>query len=192
MPEQTPRRPHTGRRRNEAARQAVLGAAVRLLSRPKGETTSVEEIARESGVSKHTIYRWWPSKGAVLLGALVEQARQEEDASPEGAFAADLDRFLIATFRAADRAAPLLRGIMAEAQRDSRAAEGMRQFTAARREELRQVLMAVQRRGELPAEADLGLLVDQVYGFLWYRILIGHAPLTADAAEGLARSIRRW
>ncbi|HEX6451195.1 MAG TPA: TetR/AcrR family transcriptional regulator [Trebonia sp.] len=183
-----PRRPHTGRRRNEAARQAVLDAAAELLGRPEGAATSVEEIAQASGVSKHTIYRWWPSKGAVLLEAMVEQARQEAGMPPEGTSPAGFERFLAATFSAAERAAPLLRSVMAEAQRDPRAAEGMRQFTAARREELRRVLIAEQSRGKLSQDADLDLLIDQVYGLLWYRILIGHAPLNADVAARLART----
>ncbi len=67
----------------------------------------------------------------------------------------------------------------------------MRQFAAARRAELRHLLEAGQGRGELPGNADLDLLVDQVYGLLWYRILIGHAPLTADVAARLARSLTR-
>lgn len=188
-PAPAPRRPHTGRRRNQAARQAVLDAAAELLGRPDGAATSVEEIALASGVSKHTIYRWWPSKGAVLLEALVEQARQEAGTEPSGVLAADLEAFLAATFRTAERAAPLLRGAMAEAQRDPQAAAGMRQFTAARREELHRVLEAGQSRGELPGNPDLDLLIDQIYGLLWYRILIGHAPLTADVAAQLTRAL---
>jgi AcrR family transcriptional regulator len=190
-PAPAPRRAHTGRRRNEAARQAVLDAAAELLSRPDGAATSIEEIAQASGVSKHTIYRWWPSKGAVLLDALVEQAKQEAGATPAGTLETELETFLAATFRAAERAAPLLRGAMAEAQRDQKAAEGMRQFTAARRKELRHLLEAGQSRAELPANLDLDLLIDQVYGLLWYRILVGHAPLTADVAARLARSLTR-
>lgn len=184
-----PRRPHTGRLRNQAARQAVLAAAAELLSRPDGAATSIEEIAQAAGVSKHTIYRWWPSKGAVLLEAMVEQARQEDGQSPAGTFPSDLEKFLVATFRAAQRAAPLLRSAMAEAQRDPKAAEGMRQFTAARRAELRRLLTAGQSRGELPGTTDLDLLIDQIYGLLWYRILIGHAPLTADLAIRLTRAV---
>jgi len=46
-----------------------------------------------------------------------------------------------------------------------------------------------QSRGELPGNADLDLLVDQIYGLLWYRILVGHAPLTADTATQLSRAV---
>ena len=119
---------------------------------------------------------------------MVEQARQTA-APPTGSFAADLESFLAATFATAGRAAPLLRGAMAEAQRDPQAAAGMRQFTAARREELRRLLAAGQSSGDLPLSQDLDLLVDQVYGLLWYRIMVGHAPLTADVAAQLAGNL---
>src|SRR6478672_6817511 len=70
-------RPHTGRRRNEAARQAVLDAALRLLVESKGAPITVEAVARAAGVGKQTLYRWWPSKGAVLLDALTDRAGQD-------------------------------------------------------------------------------------------------------------------
>ena len=65
----------------------------------------------------------------------------------------------------------------------------MRQFTAARREELRHLLQVGQSRGELPRDTDLDLLIDLAYGLIWYRILIGHAPLTADVATRLTRTL---
>lgn len=120
---------------------------------------------------------------------MVDQARQEAGAATAGVLATDLETFLTATFRTAERAALMLRSAMAEAQRDPQAAEGMRQFTAGRREELRHLLQAGQDRGELPGGTDLDLLIDQVYGLLWYRILIGHAPLTADVAAQLTREL---
>jgi Tetracyclin repressor-like, C-terminal domain len=69
---------------------------------------------------------------------------------------------------------------MAEALRDADAAEGLGEFAAARGQELRGLLARGQARGELSSDADLDLMVDQVYGVLWYRLLIGHAPLGAD------------
>ena len=34
-----------------------------------------------------------------------------------------------------------------------------------------------QQRGELSADADLATLVDMAFGFVWYRMMVGHAPL---------------
>jgi len=45
------------------------------------------------------------------------------------------------------------------------------------------------RRGELAADADVELLVEQAYGVLWYRVLVGHAPLTQALADRLVRGL---
>ncbi len=185
------RRPHTGRRRNEAARRAILDAALELLAQHGGAAVTVDTIAAAAGVGKQTIYRWWPSKGAVLLEAMTERARGYAPAPDAGTLRGDLEVFLAATFRSAGDAeiAPLLRTVMAEAQRDPHAAEVLRNFTSERRHELGGLLARGRDRGELPPEADLDLIVDQAYGLLWYRIMLDHAPLTADVATRLANAL---
>ncbi|KAB8188567.1 TetR family transcriptional regulator [Nonomuraea phyllanthi] len=182
-------RPHTGRRRNPAVRQAILDHAADLLIAHDYAAVSTDAIARAAGVSKHTIYRWWPSKGAVLLEAMAERARQQTPGLNTGVFAEDLETFLAATFRTADRVSGLLRGIMAEAQRDPVAAEGLRQFVTGRRDELHALLTRGLEQGELPPDTDPDLLVDQIFGLMWYRLLIGHAPVDGDVATRLARSL---
>ncbi|GGL22044.1 TetR family transcriptional regulator [Sphaerisporangium melleum] len=182
-------RPHTGRRRNPAVRDAVLRSAAELLAGPDGMAVSIDAIARMAGVSKHTIYRWWPSKGAVLLEAVVEHAQQEVAIPDTGALVTDLATFLADTFRAVERAGALLRRLIAEALRDTASAQEMREFIVARRGGLRSLLVRGQERGELPAEQELELTMDQIYGLMWYRLLIADSPLTADDAARLARSV---
>jgi len=60
-------RQHTGRRRNAAARDAILDVTIELL-RTRGTTgLTIDAIAEAAGVGRQTIYRWWPSKGAVAV-----------------------------------------------------------------------------------------------------------------------------
>src|SRR6516164_6948275 len=92
--EMTPRRPHTGRRRNEAARDAILDAAFRLLSQPATEPLTIDVIAAEAGVGRQTIYRWWPSKGAVVADAMIRGARAMVPPRATGSFGEDLRCFL--------------------------------------------------------------------------------------------------
>ncbi len=80
---------------------------------------------------------------------------------------------------------------MAEALRDPAVAETLGRFTAERRVRLRQILERGRLRGELGREASLDLMVDQAYGLLWYRVLVGNAPLTADTAAQLASALIR-
>ncbi|MER5548335.1 TetR/AcrR family transcriptional regulator [Streptomyces sp. NPDC002589] len=186
-------RPHTGRRRNEAARRAILDAALELLADADGAPVSVETIARAAGVGKQTLYRWWPSKGAVLLDALTDRAAQDVPSPDTGNLREDLREWAVATFEASQRrpSAPALRTLVREAAQDAHLAELMRVFTQSRRAAVREVLERGRERGELAADRDLDLLVDQFYGFFWYRFLLGHAPLDEAAADRLTDSLLR-
>lgn len=190
MPSSAPRA-HTGRRRNTAARRAILTAATDLLTRPGGTPVTTAEIAAAAGVSKQTIYRWWPSKGAVLLEAMAEWARSSAPDRDTGGLRTDLTAFLTATFTAAavQPAAALLRAVLAEAQTDPATTTLLEEFARDRRAILHHILDRARIRGELDAGADLELLVDQAYGVLWYRLAVARTPLTAEVAARLADSL---
>ncbi|WP_329586930.1 TetR/AcrR family transcriptional regulator [Kitasatospora sp. NBC_01250] len=184
-------RPHTGRRRNEAAHQAILDAALRLLAESDGTPVTIDAIARTAGVGKQTVYRWWPSKGAVLLDALSDRAAQHVAAPDTGVLHDDLQAFVATTFDAAqqDTTASALRTLVREAARDPHLAELMRGYTADRRSALRDLLDRGRERGQLPPDADLDLIVDQIYGLFWYRFILGHGPLDHTVAEQLATTL---
>lgn len=186
-------RPHTGRRRNEAVHQAILAAAMRLLAESDGSPITIDSIARAAGVGKQTIYRWWPSKGAVLLDGLLATADQVVPQPDTGSVRGDLLAVIESTFAGAQGppAAPALRTLVREAARDPHLAELVRDFTAARRKAVREILVRGVERGELPARTDPDLLVDQFYGLFWYRFLLGHAPLDRAAAEQLTDALLR-
>ncbi|WP_460701062.1 TetR/AcrR family transcriptional regulator [Nocardia thraciensis] len=190
MPTPSPRT-HTGRRRNDAARRAILDAATELLTRSDGTAVTTAEIATAAGVSKQTIYRWWPSKGAVLLEAMTEWARSSAPDRDTGALREDLTTFLTATFTAAatPTAAALLRAVLAEAQTDPATTDLLADFARDRRAILRRIFDRAGTRGELRAGTDPELLVDQAYGVLWYRLAVARLPLTADVAARLADSL---
>lgn len=186
----SPQRPHTGRRRNPAARAAILASVTELLTESGGVHATIDQIAAAAGVSKQTIYRWWPSKGAVLLDAMAEWARASAPEPDTGRVRDDLAAFLESTFTAVSGppAAPLLRAILAEAQHDAQTADLLTEFAHTRRDTLRRILERGQERGEL-LDADLDLLVDQAYGVLWYRLAVSREPLSAEVAHRLADSL---
>ena len=188
-----PRRPHTGRRRNDAARDAILDAAFRLISDPGTENLTIDAIAAEAGVGRQTIYRWWPSKGAVLADALARYARAVVPERDTGSFAGDLTAFFVDSFAGLrdEGYAARLRQIVAAAQHDEHVARVLADFTAARRAALRALLQRGRDAGELAADADLDMLIDMAYGVLYYRLLVGHAPLDEQAARLLAAELAR-
>jgi AcrR family transcriptional regulator len=181
-------RPHTGRRRNEAAREAILAATVQLLRDGGLDGLTVDAIAQTAGVGRQTIYRWWPSKGAMLAEAMGLQAAAVVPPRDSGSFEADLTAFWTDSFRAlADPAqARGVRDVAAEAQHDEHVAEALAGFTAQRRSALRAVLQRGVDQGRISPGTDLDLLTDLGYGFLWYRLLVRHRPLDDQAAQDLS------
>jgi AcrR family transcriptional regulator len=188
MDEQPPRR---GRPRSEAARAAVLAAAVDELLERGYAAVTVEGIAARARVGKQTIYRWWPGKAEVVLEAMLERAARLIRVPDKGSLEADLNAFLAATFRERGYR-PVLIGLMAEALLDPAFAEQFREeFLFGRRAALRTIFEQARARGELAADLDVELLIDVVFGVLWYRVLVGHAPLTARAGRQLADLVMR-
>jgi AcrR family transcriptional regulator len=189
----SPRRPHTGRRRNDAARNAILDATFRLISDPERDGITIDAIAAEAGVGRQTIYRWWPSKGAVVADALARRAQAAVPERDTGSFTDDLRAFLTDSFAGLRDPgySGRLRQIVAAAQQDEHVTQVLADFTAARRAALRALLERGREAGELAPEADLDMLVDMAYGVLYYRLLIGHAPLDDNAARSLAAELTR-
>ncbi|AHH15134.1 putative transcriptional regulator, TetR family [Nocardia nova SH22a] len=184
-------RTHTGRRRNEATHQAILDAALNLLATSEGRPVTVDSIAAAAGVGKQTIYRWWPSKGAVLLEALLDRARRAVPTPDTGSVRTDILTIADTTFTGAQHpsTAPALRALVREAARDPHLAELLRDFTETRRAVVRDVLERGIARGELPADTDTALLADLLYGLFWYRFLLGHAPLDHATAAHLVDTL---
>ncbi|ELP69211.1 TetR/AcrR family transcriptional regulator [Streptomyces turgidiscabies] len=95
-------------RRSEKSRRAIYDAALALIGEVGYQKTTIEGIAARAGVGKQTIYRWWSSKGDVLMEAFVDLAertaeaaqpgQERENAIPDtGDLAADLKAVLRAT-----------------------------------------------------------------------------------------------
>lgn len=64
--------PRRGAPRSESARLAILAATAHLFQTRGYDQLTIEGIATEAGVGKQTIYRWWPSKSALVADCLLE------------------------------------------------------------------------------------------------------------------------
>ncbi|HEV3362397.1 MAG TPA: TetR/AcrR family transcriptional regulator [Pseudonocardiaceae bacterium] len=180
-----------GRPRSAAARQAILDAAHAELQERGYAALTIEGIASRAGVGKQTIYRWWPSKADVVLDALLDLTSTRIIVPDKGSLAEDLVAFLRATFRQRGQR-PVLVGLMAQAILDPAFATQFRdRFLFSRREALRGILRRAVERGEVAGELDLELLIDVVYGVLWYRLLLDHAPISEAAGQQLAALVVR-
>lgn len=62
------------RRRSEKSRVAIVGATRELLLERGFDKLTIEAVAARAGVGKQTIYRWWPSRHALVADVILEDA----------------------------------------------------------------------------------------------------------------------
>src|SRR3954471_7262811 len=99
-----------GRRRSNKSHKAILQAALDLLEQDGYRALTIEAIAARAGVGKQTIYRWWPSKAAVVLEAFTVNAATQIPQPNTGSLQQDLQKFFAATLHAGgERTALVLR-----------------------------------------------------------------------------------
>ena len=183
-----PRRHAAGPRRSDAAHVAVLEAAQAVLAERGYQKTTMESIAKSAGVSKQTIYRWWKSKAAVFMEVYSTLARTHVKPRSSGNARADLKHLWkqLCRFYRKTAAGPALAGLLAEAQSDTAVAETFRgQFLKARREVTLSILRRGIESGELAPAVDVETVVDSIAGAVWYRLLVGNAPLSAKFVDSL-------
>jgi AcrR family transcriptional regulator len=162
-----------GRARSEVSRQAVLAAAIQIIGTDGYAALSIERIARESGVGKQTVYRWWPTKADVVMEALLHKVEVNIPIPDTGALESDLRQFLTTSLRwgRMPQVVELLRALAAEAQLNPAFAERFRAtFVDHRRAALTTILTRDDGRNPTPVRTST--LVDVVFGVIWYRLLI--------------------
>lgn len=170
----TPRKGR-GRRPASEVRSEVLAATGRLLLDEGVQAVTFERIARESGASKTTLYKWWPSPGALAAEAFFARSAPLLEFPDTGDLQADLVSQLTAfvellTDESAGRSIAELIGA---AQLDAAVSEAWTcTYALPRRELARRRLRAAQDSGELSADADLDIMVDQLWGACYHRFLI--------------------
>jgi AcrR family transcriptional regulator len=178
------RAPH---RRNEDARLAVLGAADELLIERGFGGVTVEGIAARAGVSKQTIYRWWPSKVDILLDTLVEEADRRLRIPEDGPVVDGVRGYLraLARFLTNEDAGVVLLALLGEAQHDAETAALFHErYLDPRRARERALLKRGITAGELPAGLNLDATLDALIGPIVYRALTG-AKVSRPFVDGL-------
>jgi AcrR family transcriptional regulator len=171
-------------RRSERSRRAVLTATLDLLQEVPYPKLSIESIAARAGVGKQTIYRWWPSKAAVLFDAFLLLSEAEAGEPPRLPDTGDLRADLTAVLRATvvelndPRLAEPMRALAAEAALDEAVAASYRErLEAPLREAKRRRLLSAQRAGELAEDLDLDVAADVIWGPVLSRWLQRSGPL---------------
>ena len=142
---------------------------------------SIEEVAERAGVGKATVYRRWPSRGALALDAFLTEFQAQLPVRDTGTLRGDFLSALRAWVRAVTktRAGRMLAGLIAEAQRDPEVAAAWRQrvFDPLRSQH-KVILRRAVERGEIPATTDADAVLDLLFGAAYHRLLHQHLPLS--------------
>jgi AcrR family transcriptional regulator len=163
-----------GRPRSDATRQAVLRAAYDLLGEGGIAHFTIEGVAARSGVARTTIYRWWPTKGALAMEGFMEAVVPDLRAPSTGSVVADMQALL-------RRFAGLLRGkagrivasILAAGQSDPETIEAfMTGFVTMRRAECRAIMESGVASGELRPDLDVEVVMSTLFGSMYMRLLL--------------------
>jgi AcrR family transcriptional regulator len=184
-------RVYRGRPRSAHCHENILDAVLALLAKEGYGAVTIEGVARHAGVGKQTIYRWWRSRAELVLEAFANHAANKIPVPNTGSLKRDLEIFLNATFvRLTETSGPIARGLIADAALDPEFNEVMRTvFVAKRRKAMRDILERAVRRGELSKRTELELMIDVLFGPMWYRLLNLHGPLDAAFAKKLVKSV---
>jgi AcrR family transcriptional regulator len=180
-----------GRPRDEAARRRILDAALDLMKEMTFAQVTAEAIAERAGTSKATVYRWWPNKAAVVIEAFRDAVVPGLPLRHTGTLREDL-KTQLRNFAAllSGPEGPMLRSFVVAARSDPDVAMAFRSiWSDPRRAEAIAILRRKQADGQLRGDADLDLVLDALYGPLYYRFLVKNERPSKKYAEALAELV---
>jgi AcrR family transcriptional regulator len=180
-----------GRPRSVETADAILESAYRMMASEGLSATTIEAIARDSGVSKMTIYKWWPSREALLIDAFLRQASTmlpfTESGDPLARMMKHVASYVVA-----------LNGDFGKVQlaviSECIAGTGSAKIFSERYLELRRdialkIIKEGQRDGSIIASEAAADLYDRIYGTLFYQYVFDFRHLTADYARKLVKTV---
>jgi AcrR family transcriptional regulator len=181
-------RAHPPRRRSEKSRMAIVTATRELLLERGFDGLTIEAVAARAGVGKQTIYRWWPSRPALVADVMLEDAdRILASVDHTDDLAADLVgwvRKLVASLTTA-RGSAMLRTLSLAGMEHAETAVKLRAgFSAPLHDSVRARLLADSIDAAIAESA-----ADAIVGGVVYPILSGVQPYSRRRAELTTRII---
>ncbi|MEV4313243.1 TetR/AcrR family transcriptional regulator [Actinocrispum sp. NPDC049592] len=177
-----------GRGPRQAA--AIFQATLDLLMQHGYDGLTIEGVAARSKVNKTTIYRWYPSKDALLAAAMIDREVLEKNTEDTGSLRGDL---IAVTHQVIRMLTAVPSGKVATAALGGLERPGLaglvRMFCAERMESEKPIFDRARQRGELTADVDPAMVIDLLAGAVWYRVLIRQTALESGFAEAIVDTV---
>jgi AcrR family transcriptional regulator len=182
-----------GRPRSEQAHSAILRSTLKLLGQNGFSELTIESVAARAGVGKATVYRWWPSKAALIADAFASSTTRKLHFPDTGSVRADMSQQMHQVIKIFNsRRGRIVSAILGGGQSDRDLIAAFRErFLWPRRREAYATLKRGILRGELRKDVDMDLLLDSLYGPIYMRFLIRHDKLTPDFVDSLCELVLR-
>ncbi len=150
---------------------------------------TMERIAKKSGVAKTSLYRRWPTAAAVVMDAFLMHMNPRLSYDDEGTV---IERMTATLSRLADLGASadgvLLGNLLGAAQSDPDLRDAFRdRWVAPRRELGRAALQTAVASGELAPGTDIEMILDVLYGAVYYRLFVSFQPLPSEYLAALVK-----
>jgi AcrR family transcriptional regulator len=142
-------------------------------------------------VSTATLYRWWGSKEAILLDAVIEHVHRALPYDGKGSPVARLRDHALrgAAFLTSADGHVVMRLLASIFDNASLRRRFLKSYYLPRRAlELDLVRRAI-RDAELPEDTDPEIVIDALHGPQLFRLFMGHAPVTAEFANSVANFV---
>lgn len=171
-------------------RALALAAAGDLLFEQGIDAVTHERVAARAGVSKTTLYKWWPTAGAMAAEAYFLRSEADLVMPDTGDLEADLVTQVRGFIRLVTSPGPgrAVRGIIAAAQTDESVRVAfLERYVRPRRQVAADAFARAQQRGQLRPDVDFLALIDQIWGACYYRLLTEPEAVTPELGETLVR-----
>ncbi|WP_219463517.1 TetR/AcrR family transcriptional regulator [Nonomuraea rhizosphaerae] len=189
-----------GRPRKAEVDAEVLRLATELLLERGYGGLSTDEVAERAGIAKTTLYRRWPTKDHLAL-AVVRRLQDHDEITDTGDIERDLVDYMEKIAAGLDRmrtaggdpgrSAGTVAELVAAGARHDDVGELGREMYARRNALACRLIEGARERGALRADLDPAVLLEQLAGALYYRVLITGEPVDRAYAERLVATALR-
>ncbi len=188
-------RARIGRPPSDAATShaVILDAVYELLKEKPASQLTMEAVAKQAKVGKPTLYKWWPSKAALIMAMFHERLAGNLEVPPTATVEATIRikaLHLIKEFNGLF--GKVMADLIAEGQSDpSILRELFESHIRIRRASTVADIEQAKAKGELASDADAELLIDAIFGPIYYGLLLRHTPLTEQYGNDLIDQVFR-
>jgi AcrR family transcriptional regulator len=170
------------------AHQAVVAATAALLREGGLPAVTIDTVSARSGVSKPTIYRYWPNRTALAIDVFGEQMTLDVPIADTGDARGDLTEQVRLVARYYNtQAGTVISQLIGACTTDPEARERLRdRFFEGRRTQTRVLWQRAVERGQARQDIDADSVIDILFAPIIFRLLVGHASIDPDALAAIA------